>query len=480
LNGTAVADPDIHQASGSAPSLAVFGDRLYVAFVANDSGQNVLVCSSHDGFFWEPLNGTAGADPDIQQASNGSAPSLAAFKTRLYVAFIANDSGQNVLVCSSEDGLVWEPLNGTEGANSDIHQASGSGPALAVLGDRLYVAFIANDSGQNVLVCSTKDGFAWEPLNGESGANPDIHQASNGSAPSLAAFQGRLYVAFIANDSGKNVLVCSSQDGKTWDPLDGAAGANADIHQASGFAPALAVAPFSYWPVSPTGLSSNNNYEFYREDKASITGLSVTITLSEDMVFDAASGHYTGFAFQLNAYSLQNANCAFQQYFINYVDDELTGIINNWDEGLNSIINDQLGLSSMPGGRLRRGTALKITLVTSSDGTVTGAVFEVPDSQGQTVTRSLTINLPAKQMAPIVAFQLNIVGPFNQESSVLTSGAGKIEYSAANGLEASSGELTFPEFRGGTAETANTFYSTLPSTPSPTFTQLFKVGSAPT
>jgi hypothetical protein len=198
------------------------------------------------------------------------------------------------------------------------------------------------------------------------------------------------------------------------------------------------------------------------------------------MIFDAASGHYTGFAFQLNAYSLQNANCAFQQYIINYVDDELTGIINNWDENRNSIINDQLGLSSMPGGRLRHGTALKITLVTSRDGTVTGAAFEVPDAQGQTVTRSLTINLPAKQMAPIVAFQLNIVGPFNKESSVLTSGAGTIKYSAANGLKASNGELTFPEFPGGTAETANTFYGTLPSTQSATFTQSFEVGSAPT
>jgi hypothetical protein len=209
-------------------------------------------------------------------------------------------------------------------------------------------------------------------------------------------------------------------------------------------------------------------------------GLSITITISEDMVFDAASGHFTGFSFQLNAYSHTNKNCAFQQYTLDCVNGELTGVINIFDGKRNVILNDQQGLASIPGGRLRVNTKLTITLLYDTEDRVIGATFTVPDSQGQLVPTVMPSNLPTENTAAIVAFQLNIVGPFNSESAVLTSGAGTIGYSAANGLVASTNRPTFAEFgRGGTAETANTFYGTLPSTESHTFTQTFKVGSVP-
>jgi len=439
-------------------------EYLWTAFVANSSGQNVLVSASPDGATWQP-------NLDINQAT-GFAPSLAMFKGRLYAAFIANDSGQNVLIHSTADGIHWAPLNGAAGAAADIHQASGSAPSLAVFKDRLWVAFIANDSGNNVLVCSSNLDGSFPP------GNLDIQQASNGSAPSLAAFNGRLYVAFIANDSGQNVLVCSSAEGQDWEPLNGTAGNNPDIHQASGFAPSLAVAPFSYWPISPSGLTSNFNYFFTREDRRDILGLSITITPSEDMVFDAASGHFTGFSFQLNAYSHTNPNCAFQQYTLDCVDGELTGVINIFDVNQNVVLNDQQGLASISGGRLRANTKLTITLLYDTEDRVIGATFTVPDPQGQLLPTVMPSNLPTENTAAIVAFQLNIVGPFNSESAVLTSGAGTIGYSAANGLVASTNRPTFAESgNGGTAETANTFYGTLPSTESHTFTQTFKVGS---
>jgi hypothetical protein len=215
---------DIDQSSTFSPSFAYFRDRLYVAFIANNSGQNVLVCSTANGLNWEPLDGTPGSNPDIGQAST-SAPSLAVFNGRLYIAFVANNSGQNVVVCSTSDGKSWLSANGDPGANSDIGQAAGFDPALASYHGRLYVAFIANNSGQNVLVCSTSDGKNWLPANGKPGASSDTGQAG-GSSPSLAGFNkdDRLYVAFLANNSGKNVLVCSTADGLNWEPLDGALG----------------------------------------------------------------------------------------------------------------------------------------------------------------------------------------------------------------------------------------------------------------
>ena len=35
-------------------------------------------------------------------------------------------------------------------------------------------------------------------------------------APSMAVFNGRLYVAFISNDANNQLLGCSSADGANW------------------------------------------------------------------------------------------------------------------------------------------------------------------------------------------------------------------------------------------------------------------------
>jgi hypothetical protein len=136
----------IQQSSKFAPSLAVFNDRLYVAFVANNPGNGVLVCSTADGTSWTD-------NTNIQQASK-FAPSLAVFNNRLYVAFIANNSGNAVLVCSTPDGTNWTD-------NTNIQQTSQFAPSLGVFNNRLYVAFIANNPGNGVLVCSTANGTNW-------------------------------------------------------------------------------------------------------------------------------------------------------------------------------------------------------------------------------------------------------------------------------------------------------------------------------
>ena len=140
----------------------------------------------------------------------------------LATAFIANDSTNSVLVSSALNGQSWL-------LNTSIGQASdGTAPSLAEFNGQLWVAFVANNSTHSVLVCSSPDGVHWS-------ANHNIGQASQ-SAPSLAAFGGRLWVAFIA-DNSTNTDVVSSWDGNPrhqWSP-------NTSIGQASdGTAPSLA------------------------------------------------------------------------------------------------------------------------------------------------------------------------------------------------------------------------------------------------
>jgi hypothetical protein len=75
--------------------------------------------------------------------------------------------------------------------------------------------------------------------------NTNINQSSQ-FEPSLTVFNNRLYVSFIANNSGNEVLVCSSADGTNWTN-------NTDIGQSSKFGPSLAVSSHTNWPV-PTAF----------------------------------------------------------------------------------------------------------------------------------------------------------------------------------------------------------------------------------
>ena len=267
---------DINQTSKFGPSLAVFNNKLYVAFIANNPGNAVLVCSdsrraelveqhrhqpdeqvrpvpgclqqqtlrrvhrrqsrergagfrsSADGVNW--TNNT-----DINQTSK-FAPSLAVFNSKLYVAFIADNPG--------ERGADLFLRGRGELDKQHRHQSdeTESAPSLAVFNNKLYVVFIADNPGNAVLVCSSADGVNWTN-------NTDINQTSK-FAPSLAVFNNKLYVAFIADNPGNAVLVCSSADGVNWTN-------NININQTSNFAPSLAATQFPlfeqgyYWQNWP-------------------------------------------------------------------------------------------------------------------------------------------------------------------------------------------------------------------------------------
>ena len=184
------------QSSSDFPSLAVFNNRLWVSFIANNGGKALLVCSSADGQNWSD-------NSIVQGQSSNLATSLAALGGSFRVAFIANNSSNDVLVCSSTDGTHWSGNTQVQG------QSSKTAPSLAVFGGKLWVAFIANNSSNDVLVCSSTDGTHWS-------GNTQVQGQSSKAAPSLAAFGSKLWVAFIANNSGNDVLLCSSPDGQTW------------------------------------------------------------------------------------------------------------------------------------------------------------------------------------------------------------------------------------------------------------------------
>ena len=446
-------DTDIGQASQSAPSLAAFNDKLQAAFVANNALNTVLVCSSSDGVHW------SGAT-DIGQASNGTAPSLAVLNNKLWVAFVANNPARSVLVCSSSDGVHWS-------GDTDIGQASQSAPSLAAFNDKLQAAFVANNALNTVLVCSSSDGVHWSVAT-------DIGQASNGTAPSLAVLNNKLWVAFVANNPARSVLVCSSSDGVHWS-------GDTEIGQASQSAPSLAAfenfSPNAV-PPPPSGLGSNSNYILYSNCR-SMLGVSISICVTEDIVSNI------GFGFQLNAYSPKNKTSAWQQYVIAVLNAaELTGGVDNWPVSGNNIINHSFSLCPLGGANtVPAGHRLTISLHNDANGNITGATYVVIDSAGITqasvTTQLLSIpGVTEADLAPIVAFELNLVGPDNGQSATLSSGAGTITYSAStqrpltviNQEPSSCTESGYI-----TGETANSVYGAMPADPSSSLTQSFRV-----
>jgi serine/threonine protein kinase len=179
-------NPPIGQASKASPALTFwrYKHKLYMAFVANNDTNYLLVISSEDGQTWvnEGL---------VKQPSKGS-PALAALNDTLYMAFI--DTNNDLQVVSSKDGKTWD---------SSLRLASNCqySPTLAVWNDTtLYLAFVANNA---VSLTSSNDGHHWTP------SRPMGQDSQAG--PALAFLQDVLYMAFIANNSTNELLTVASK-----------------------------------------------------------------------------------------------------------------------------------------------------------------------------------------------------------------------------------------------------------------------------
>ena len=116
---------------------------------------------------------------------------------------------------------------------------------------------------------------------------------------------------------------------------------------------------------------------------------------------------------------------------------ELTGIINTWPLSGPPIIfppnNEyQTNLASVPSIAIPAGYKLTITLGNDASGNINSVHWVVIDNHGAVAANfSQAIlalsGITEADLAPIVAFELNLVGPVNSESAVLRQNWGKFE-----------------------------------------------------
>jgi hypothetical protein len=120
-------------------------------------------------------------------------------------------------------------------------------------------------------------------------------------------------------------------------------------------------------PPPGCGLNGNSNY-FLADNCNAITGLSVTIDVEEDIVWQASSpDSVRGFGFQLNAYSPMYHKSGYQQYVIFLVGSDLQSGVNNYTVAGQSIFFHVAGLTSVPKAlTLPAGYQLGITLRNNS------------------------------------------------------------------------------------------------------------------
>lgn len=242
------------------------------------------------------------------------------------------------------------------------------------------------------------------------------------------------------------------------------------------------------------GLGSGSNYFLADVNLRNFLGLKVSILINEDLVAaPPTAGNQPGFAFQLNTSSpIDSANpenpnwIVWQQYIIGVGGTTLRCAANNWTaaslSGTQTINSPALLLATLANPNvIPAGTTLSIELTNDSAGNVTGAIFNcTPGGKTQAITlKDLTLAsggpVTTADLAPIVAFELNLVGPGDLKHAHFTSGSGTFTYSATNFMTPLASLPTDVADGVTTGETSNSVYSTLPAGPSNNIVQSFSV-----
>jgi hypothetical protein len=349
--------------------------------------------------------------------------------------------------------------------------------------------FVVDNTGQ-IIVFWAYENFAW---GGPTKIGPAGFAAPGAALSTSQQFGIPQTDLFVCSKSGElNVFfVVSSQ------PWEGPA----EIAPA-GLAPAGASTAVSQqygiWepaaPLPMNGLGSSSNYFLADVNQRNLSGLNVSIVINEDLAAAPPTpGNQPGFSFQFNTLSVidaadpDNPNwIVWQQYIIGVGGTTLRCAANNWtaaDLNANVITIDApaLVLKTLANPNvIPAGTTLSIGLTNDGAGNVTGAIFNCTGGTQQTITlKDLTLAngqpVTTADLAPIVTFTLDLVGPGDEKHAHFNSGSGTFTFSATNIMVALASFPANVAEGVTTGETSNSVYSTLPAGPSNTFVQLFDV-----
>ncbi len=165
---------------GSAPSLAAFNGRLWIAFKSNNSSHTLFLDSTVDGVNLLGAHEFAGIKV-------GSTPTLAAYNGKLYIAFTPENGQGGIFVCSTSDVVNF--------SCTQLLNTSDSVPAMTVYNNRLYIGLW---DVKCIYVISSSDGINF--------TSPSSAGSTSGTPEALSILNNNLILAFQANDSSHRLF----------------------------------------------------------------------------------------------------------------------------------------------------------------------------------------------------------------------------------------------------------------------------------
>ena len=199
-----IAKPDGGVPKTSArPAAAKYGNSLYIVY--RSSADSTMWYAWFDGTSW---NG------DIQIKTGGgkvpktsAAPAIAVFNNILYLVY--RSSADSTMWYAWFDGSSWSGDKQIAKPDGGVPKTSDA-PALAVFNNILYLVY--RSSADSTMWYAWFDGSTW---NGDVQiAKPDGGVPKTSAAPTVAAFEGLLYLVY--KSSADSTMWFAWFDGSTW------------------------------------------------------------------------------------------------------------------------------------------------------------------------------------------------------------------------------------------------------------------------
>ena len=188
--------------TSAAPALAVFGDKLFMAYKSNDSKNTVNVSYTLDGVNWsEPYQILS---TPTTAATTTAAPALAVFNENLFVTYVVSGKASISFTSDGTAPSKWSTPYSLSSAATSVT------PALSAFKDKLYIAYT---SSGKVKINSTSSGTTAVSWGTAYTINPT---QSTSLSPSMTVFNNILYVAY--NGSSNAPYIVTSMDGTIWNP----------------------------------------------------------------------------------------------------------------------------------------------------------------------------------------------------------------------------------------------------------------------
>jgi hypothetical protein len=214
-----------------------------------------------------------------------------------------------------------------------------------------------------------------------------------------------------------------------------------------------------------------------------LTGVSVTVAVTQDIVVSAATPGYNGFSMQLNANGPSSgltSSQLFWQQFVIMVGSNVEGFTQQWannskdsDPGIYPTNPTVMGTPSTLNDAKRTipaGTTFTWSLANDSAGNIESVTYSAHDNLG-TSYAPVTEYIPVGDRTPIYSIMMEVIGYTDGSFTSFQSGAGTITYSATSLSPA----YDFPKCADntGTAENSDMAYGPLDHVIGGTVTQEF-------